>query len=157
MWSPLRPRNRRRSSISRPTPDARWAKRSWRKACRSAGKLCAIDYFLTDEEIWRFERVHGTARAYYKHGVCDDLLANPGEQDITAHVFLRPLKKLGEMAGLTTEPIITQAAFLTRILQQGAELPKGRVGQFKTLTHPEHLGERFKVFIQSRDHGSTNL
>jgi SAM-dependent MidA family methyltransferase len=115
-----------------------------------AGKLCAIDYFLEDHEVWRPERVNGTARAYYKHHISGDLLANPGEQDITSHVRLAPLLIRGTRTGLTTDPLITQATFLTRIIQQGAELPKGYVGQFKTLTHPEHLGERFRVFIQSR-------
>ena len=117
-----------------------------------AGKLCAIDYFMEDHEVWRPERLSGTARAYYKHRVSGDLLANPGEQDITSHVHVTPLGKSGENR-LTAEPLITQATFLTRIVQQGAELPKGYVGQFKTLTHPEHLGERFRVLIQSRDHG----
>ena len=131
----------------------------WRKAARSlsVGKLCAIDYFLADEELWRPERVRGTARAYRSHHVSSDLLANPGEQDITAHVCVTFLEAAGETEGLQTEPLMTQAAFLTRILQQGFELHKDRTGQFKTLTHPEHLGERFKVFIQSRSHGSTNL
>lgn len=128
------------------------ATRWWETASRSlrAGKLCAIDYFLTDDEMWRPERLNGTARAYRAHRVSSDLLANPGEQDITAHVFLRPLQKVGEMRGLTTEPVITQAVFLTRILQQGAELRPEYTGQFQTLTHPEHLGERFKAFVQSR-------
>ncbi|HKQ38542.1 MAG TPA: SAM-dependent methyltransferase [Verrucomicrobiae bacterium] len=114
------------------------------------GKLCAIDYFLEDHQVWRPERVNGTARAYRDHHVSNDLLADVGEQDITAHVHVTPLQKLAEKAGLTTEALITQAVFLTRILQQGAPLPEQYIGQFKTLTHPEHLGERFKVLIQSR-------
>lgn len=115
-----------------------------------AGKLCAIDYFLEDHEVWRPERVNGTARAYRDHRLSNDLLANVGDQDITAHVHVTPLQKLGEKAGLTGEPLITQATFLTRILQQGAPLRQESTRQFKTLTHPEHLGERFKVLIQSR-------
>lgn len=115
-----------------------------------AGKLCAIDYFLEDHELWRPERINGTARAYRDHRLSTDLLANAGEQDITAHVHITPLKRFGEKAGLTTELLITQAVFLTRILQQGAVLRGDGKGQFKTLMHPEHLGERFKVFIQGR-------
>jgi SAM-dependent MidA family methyltransferase len=131
----------------------------WIAAMRSlrVGKLVAIDYFLTDEEFWRPERSHGTARAYQKHHVSTDLLANPGHQDITAHVFLRPLQTLATRAGLTTEPVLTQAAFLTGILKQGADLRPAFRGQFQTLTHPEHLGQRFKVLIQSRDHCQPSL
>jgi SAM-dependent MidA family methyltransferase len=131
----------------------------WRKAAHSLrrGKLCAIDYFLTDDELWRPERVHGTARAYRDHQVSTDLLANPGEQDITAHVCVSFLQAAGEIEGLRSERLITQAAFLTRILQQGAHPRDSFSAQFKTLTHPEHLGEKFRVFIQSRDHGTSGL
>ena len=130
----------------------------WRTAAHAlgVGKLCAIDYFLEDRDVWRPERVNGTARAYREHRIADDLLANPGEQDITAHVHVTPLQKLGEMAGLNTETLMTQAGFLTRILQQDPCPWEGErhggpfAKQFKTLTHPEHLGERFKVLIQSR-------
>ena len=41
----------------------------WQTAAKSLqrGKLLAIDYFLTVDELLRPERVHGTARAYHAH------------------------------------------------------------------------------------------
>jgi SAM-dependent MidA family methyltransferase len=134
---------------------AKW----WLNAARvlRAGKLCAIDYFLTDDEVWRPERIHGTARAYRAHHVSNDLLANPGEQDITAHVHVTPLQKFGERRGLSSEPLITQATFLTRIFREGERPREPYTAQFKTLTHPDHLGERFRVLIQSRDHGTPGI
>ena len=122
----------------------------WQNAARAlqAGKLMAIDYFFTADELLRPERVHGTARAYRAHHATEDLLASPGEQDITAHVNVTPLQAVGEAQGLATYGLITQAAFLTPLFE-GRE----SIAQFKTLTHPEHLGHRFKVFVQSRSHG----
>ena len=138
----------------------------WQTAAKSLqrGKLLAIDYFLTVDELLRPERVHGTARAYHAHHASKDLLANPGEQDITAHVNVSQLQRTGEAEGLTTEPLLTQAAFLTAGFQKfwGARPPRAHrsgsdLSQFQTLAHPEHLGERFKVLIQSRDHGARSL
>jgi SAM-dependent MidA family methyltransferase len=128
----------------------------WQTAARSlrTGKLLAIDYFLTADELLRPERSRGTARAYRAHHACSNLLANPGEQDITAHVNVTRLQQIGEAEGLSTEPLLTQAAFLTRIFEKFKGAPPS---QLKTLIHPEHLGEKFKVFIQTRDHGTSRL
>lgn len=137
------------------TLDVNLAAAKWWIRARHAlrgGTLCALDYFLEDHEVWRPERINGTARAYRNHRVSDDLLADPGEQDITSHVHVTPLRGFGKEE-FTSEPIMTQAKFLTRILQQGARLGESFAAQFKTLTHPEHLGEKFKVLIQFRNYG----
>ena len=96
-------------------------------------------------------------RAYYRHRSSNDLLANPGEQDLTAHVNFTALRSAGESAGLKTEAFVTQMQFLTQVAQQtwkgkacfGEWTPKRR-SQFQTLTHPEHLGRPFRVLVQSR-------
>jgi len=86
----------------------------------------------------------------------NELLARPGEQDITAHVNFSSIKAAGEAAGLKTEIFTTQARFLTDIaakLWQDGNSPQWaekHKRQFQTLTHPEHLGERFRVLVQGR-------
>ena len=121
----------------------------------TAGKLIAIDYGFTDAEVFSPARTRGTLRAYRRHHVSDDLLADPGEQDLTAHVNFSALQKAGESAGLKTEIFSPQPRFLTRILERAlrqgavAELDAKRIRQFQTLTHPEHLGHAFSVLIQS--------
>ena len=98
----------------------------------------------------------GTLRAYFRHHVTDDLLANPGEQDLTAHVNFSAIQKAGEAAGLTTESFSTQPQFLTQILEKAVadksfgEWNAHRTRQFQTLTHPEHLGRAFRVLVQKR-------
>lgn len=130
----------------------------WREAAvvLARGKLLAIDYGFTAEEQFSPARVNGTLRAYHRHRVSDDLLAQPGEQDLTAHVNFSAIQKAGEEAGLKTGTFCTQPQFLTRILQKAvadksfAEWDARRARQFQTLTHPEHLGRAFRVLVQSR-------
>jgi len=130
----------------------------WREAAEilAHGKLLAIDYGHTADEIFSPGRTRGTLRAYFRHHVSDDLLASPGEQDLTAHVNFSAIQKAGEDAGLKTENFCTQPQFLTQILGNAVkeknfgEWNARRTRQFQTLTHPEHLGRAFRVLVQSR-------
>ena len=134
------------------------AEKWWCEAAEilAQGRLLTIDYGFTAEEQFSPARVNGTLRAYSKHHVTDDLLAHPGEQDLTAHVNFSAIQKTGEVAGLKTELFCTQPQFLTRVLQRVAKeksfanLQPKAVRQFQTLTHPEHLGRAFRVLVQSR-------
>jgi SAM-dependent MidA family methyltransferase len=131
----------------------------WRGAANAlaGGKLLTIDYGLAADELFSPSRPHGTLRAYFRHHATNDVLANPGEQDLTAHVNFSAIQSAGESCGMKTETFSTQAQFLTRIAEKIFKNPKsfGEWGakqnrQFQTLTHPEHLGRAFRVLIQSR-------
>lgn len=133
----------------------------WRLAAGSLhrGKLMAVDYGLTAEEFFLPARRNGTLRAFFRHHVAEDLLANPGEQDLTAHVNFSEIQRAGEKAGLKTDLFSTQSQFLAQILAKTeksktfGEWTPARGRQFQTLTHPEHLGRAFRVLIQSAGHG----
>jgi SAM-dependent MidA family methyltransferase len=121
------------------------------------GKLLAIDYGPGGEAWFRPEKPQGTLRAFARHQVCADLLARPGGQDLTADVNFSSLEEAGRKAGLRTEGRWRQAQFLTHILAQTRVRPETfepwsskSAREFQTLTHPEHLGERFQVLLQSR-------
>jgi SAM-dependent MidA family methyltransferase len=130
----------------------------WREAANvlEHGRLLTIDYGLTADELFSPSRPRGTLRAYFRHHTADDILANPGEQDITAHVNFSAIQTAGESAGLMTERFSTQAQFLTRTLDQAVkdksfgDWTASRTRQFQTLTHPEHLGRAFRVLVQKR-------
>jgi SAM-dependent MidA family methyltransferase len=129
----------------------------WREAAGhlERGKLLAIDYGLTADELFSPARTNGTLRAYFGHHLADDILANAGEQDLTAHVNFSAIQKVGEAAGLKTETFSAQTKFLTQILanlskEKSFELSARRKRQFQTLTHPEHLGRAFRILVQSR-------
>ena len=123
----------------------------------AAGKLLTIDYGYTRDEWLRPQNQNGTLRGYVGHRLADNPLANPGRQDLTAHIDFTGLRETGEAAGLRTDGLVSQAKFLTDIFAQTqagqgtfGEWTPERVRQFQTLTHPEHLGRAFRVLIQSR-------
>jgi SAM-dependent MidA family methyltransferase len=130
----------------------------WREAAQrlGQGRLLTIDYGFTTEETFSPSRCHGTVRAYSRHRVSDDLLADPGRQDLTAHVDFSALQAGGEALGLRTESFSTQAKFLTTILARAEAAgalgvwDRARTRQFQTLTHPEHFGRAFRVLVQGR-------
>jgi SAM-dependent MidA family methyltransferase len=131
----------------------------WRQAASvvRSGRLVAIDYGLSLDELVIPERSNGTLCAYRHHQLSPDVLADPGQQDLTAHINFSALQQCGESSGLKTEGLITQSQFLTSIATRiwNGELafeewtPK-HLRQFQTLTSPEHLGGTFRVLVQSR-------
>jgi SAM-dependent MidA family methyltransferase len=135
------------------------AAESWWRAAAGIlerGKLMTIDYGLTAGELFSPSRTRGTLRAYFRHHASDDLLANVGEQDLTAHINFSAIQAAGESVGLRTEMFSTQSQFLTRILEKASKdnslavWTPAQARQFQTLTHPEHLGRAFRVLVQSR-------
>ncbi len=134
----------------------------WRQAAAAlrAGRLLTFDYGLEAEEFFAPERKDGTLRAYHAHRLSVDLLAEPGEQDLTAQVNFTAIRDAGEGAGLVTESFVTQGQFLMSMVQKLAETPEAagwlvsRNRELQTLTHPEHLGSRFRVLTQSRGLGA---
>ena len=131
----------------------------WREAASvlRCGKLLTLDYGLTADEFFHPSRGQGTLRAYHRHRVSQNLLANLGEQDLTAHVNFTALQAAGEKVGLKTEAFVTQAKFLTGIAgkiwqapQSFGEWTAAHTRQFQTLTHPEHLGRSFRALLQAR-------
>ena len=127
----------------------------WRNAAAKleSGKLIAIDYGFTIEEFLRSGKTAGTLRAYHRHHATGNLLANVGEQDLTAHVNFDAIQSSGERCGLKTNALVSQAQFLTPLFERrfgnSPDLSAKAIRQFQTFTGPDHLG-RFKVLVQSR-------
>ena len=129
----------------------------WREAASRLGRgwLLTFDYGLAAEEFLVPNRATGTLRGYHRHRLTSDVLAHPGEQDLTAHVNFTAVTRAGEAAGLKTERLCSQTEFLTAIAnatwlahRSFGEWTPERVRQFQMLTHPEHLGRAFKVLVQ---------
>lgn len=131
----------------------------WGSAAKAlrAGRLLTFDYGLEFEEYTSSERKLGTLRGYRNHRMVDAMFDHPGEQDLTAHIDLTELRAVGEVAGLTSDPTVSQGRWLTRLLADLHEGPGSfpewtpkRLRQFQTLSHPDHLGEKFRVLSQRR-------
>ncbi len=120
------------------------------------GWMIACDYGLTSAELLRPERTRGTLRAYRDHRVSEDVLAEPGTQDLTAHVNFSAVASSGEARGLVTEALARQgeclARWVTEALSRGvfADWTPAQRRQFQTLVHPSHLGHTFRILVQSR-------
>jgi len=117
-----------------------------------AGLFLACDY----GKSWRetIEAVPaGTARAYYRHTQSNDLLARPGEQDLTCHVCWDWLAAALEQAGFASPTIESQEAFLVRhagsFIAANSAADAAKFSQRKLalmqLLHPAHLGQKFQV------------
>jgi len=137
---------------------SRAAEAWWSEAANTLGRgwLLTFDYGAEARDLFSPSRTLGTLRAYFRHHATRDLLANPGEQDLTAHVNFSAIRDAGEAAGLTTGFFGTQAGFLTQILAKSAGgtalggWDAKQTRQFQTLTHPEHLGRAFTVLAQGK-------
>lgn len=123
------------------------------------GCLLTFDYGFDAEEFLLPHRAQGTLRAYQRHRLSDRILDHPGLQDLTAHISFTGIREAGESHGLRTTFYGGQRQWLTQRMAEAltlsgkrfAQWTPGRVRQFQTLTHPEHLGRNFRVLEQERN------
>jgi SAM-dependent MidA family methyltransferase len=125
------------------------------RALRS-GYVLSIDYGYTRAEAVRFPR--GTLMSYRRHTAREDVLADPGEQDITAHVNFSALAERGEECGLRTDGFETLAQALIAAGEDefarslaaldAAEQLRRRL-QLKTLLFG--MGETFRILRQRKE------
>jgi SAM-dependent MidA family methyltransferase len=136
-----------------------------------AGYILTIDYGYTAEEIAAARRFpEGSLMAYQKHQATEDILTDPGNRDLTAHVNFTALVERGEELGLTASPLVTQMRFLMELGEKDnfnavlgesraaseapgdagnepEDSPKHRM-QLKTLLFG--MGETFQVLVQTK-------
>ncbi len=105
--------------------------------------MTSIDYGGLAAEIHgpRFSR--GTLLAYRQHRASEDVLADPGSSDLTAHVNFSELIDAGAHAGATAARLGTQGDFLTA-LGIGEHLPA--VQRRPSLSVADYTREREAVF-----------
>jgi SAM-dependent MidA family methyltransferase len=122
------------------------------------GYVLTIDYGYPASVYYADHRTGGTLTAYVKHHAVDDVLAEPGLRDLTAHVDFTALARAGEKAGLTTLGFVDQQRFLLGIAHDemsGAGGPEVSLQEslrsWNTLTHPEHLGATFYALVQAKN------
>ena len=80
------------------------------------GLIVTLDYGYPAQKLFHPRaRRFGTAAAYSSHRVHRDLLADPGEQDLTAHINFSDLERAGERQGAKTLFFDVLAKFLLSI------------------------------------------
>ena len=114
------------------------------------GLFVAFDYGKTWRELLEATPA-GTARAYHRHTQSNDLLARPGEQDLTCHVCWDWLVDALSKQGFAAPRVESQESFLirhaTEVLAATATAEAGRFSQRKLglLQLLHHLGQKFQV------------
>jgi SAM-dependent MidA family methyltransferase len=79
------------------------------------GFALTIDYGDTARRLYIRHRMRGTLAVYSQHQFGERPLAQPGAQDLTAHVNFSALIQTGRESGLRLAGLTTQAAFLTAL------------------------------------------
>jgi len=124
------------------------------------GLFLAFDYGKSWETL-ASDTPDGTARAYYQHTQSNDLLARPGEQDLTCHLCWDWLAASLREGGFAPARLESQEAFFvnhaaTRIeamMRADAAIASPRKRSLMQLLHPAHLGQKFEVLHAQRFHG----
>ena len=79
----------------------------------ASGFVITVDYGAEGSELYDSTlRPDGTLRAFSRHGFVDDVLAQPGEYDITATVNWTQVESVGERLGLRVVEFDSQDKFL---------------------------------------------
>jgi SAM-dependent MidA family methyltransferase len=135
------------------------------------GLIVTFDYGLPQTKLFRGRmRRFGTAAAYSRHRVSRDLLVNPGEQDLTAHINFDDLRLTGERQFFATRFFDIQAKFLLALGAAEHELlkPIGEVtvdnaeggiallearDDARRLILPDGIGADIRVLAQERGMG----
>lgn len=95
----------------------------------------------------------GTARAYVNHTQSNDLLARPGEQDLTCHICWDWLIDALGRKGFGATQVESQEAFFVRhagefiartIAAEATQFSQRKLSLLQLL-HPSHLGQKFQI------------
>jgi SAM-dependent MidA family methyltransferase len=126
-------------------------------AVLARGYALTLDYGFPASGYYADFRSHGTLTAYRAHRRSDDVLRDPGAQDITAHVEFTGLIDAAARAGLAPLGLLDQQHFLMGIAHaelSGSPAPSTGLAEnlraWQTLIHPSHLGTRFHALLQAK-------
>jgi SAM-dependent MidA family methyltransferase len=124
------------------------------------GFVILIDYGHAARELYSVTHSTGTLTTFSRHQSAGPeagvpaWLANPGEQDITAHVDFTGVRTAAESEGLKTIAFLDQTYFLLGLLQSS---PQSALRNLQTLITPGGLGSTMKVLVLGRNVGAPEL
>lgn len=97
-------------------------------------------------------RLHGTLAAYRQHRVHRDPFADPGEEDLTAHVDFTALREVGEQEGLTTLCFTRLAPWLVAcgLFDALAGAAPATLQDARRLLDGEGMGHDIRVLAQGK-------
>ncbi len=111
------------------------------------GAAFLIDYGFPEAEYYHPQRAMGTLVAHRAHRRDDDVLGEPGEKDLTAHVNFTGIALAAQDAGLDVIGYTGQGRFLLNAglieLARGADVREN--ANMLKLVNEHEMGELFKV------------
>jgi SAM-dependent MidA family methyltransferase len=125
------------------------------------GYLITVDYGAEAAELYSStDREHGTLRGFQRHAFIDDLLAAPGDIDLTSTINWTAIKSAGAQLGLDTLSFARQDQFLlaSGLLEQ-MELQSSNLSESASLRLrtaaremilPNGMAASFQVLVQKR-------
>jgi SAM-dependent MidA family methyltransferase len=127
-----------------------------------SGYLITVDYGAESCDLYDVAfRPQGTLRAFSGHGFVDDVLAQPGDYDITSSVNWTQVQRAGASLGLTTVEFAQQDRFLlnaglldqlTRAMSRAtSEADKLSLSAgAREMIMPGGMGSSYQVLVQKR-------
>jgi SAM-dependent MidA family methyltransferase len=127
-----------------------------------AGCLITVDYGADSEELYSSAVRHqGTLRSFYNHRIAENILARPGEQDLTTTIDWTFVKRTGEALGFETMEFDRQdkfllAAGLLNQLEVEAQASKSEADNLRLSTAaremilPDGMAAHFQVLVQKK-------
>ncbi|OIR18607.1 hypothetical protein GALL_09440 [mine drainage metagenome] len=117
-----------------------------------SGLFLAFDYGKSLAEL-AHETPAGTVRAYHRHRQVTDLLAQPGQQDLTCHLCWDWIADALEGASFLKPSLESQETFFVKHagahiaaeIEREARGASPRKLALVQLLHPAHLGRKFQV------------
>ena len=128
-----------------------------------SGYVVIIDYGHEAVDLYSERRYAGTLVGYRRHQLVVDLLANPGEQDLTSHLDFTSLARDARKHGFAAAPLTSQRNFLVSMglahmiaafaepregMEEGERL--SRRFALHALMSPSGMGSTFKVLVLAR-------
>ncbi|HKC65492.1 MAG TPA: SAM-dependent methyltransferase [Pyrinomonadaceae bacterium] len=91
-----------------------WMKRAAKVFER--GYMIVVDYGAEASDLYSAQhRLEGTLRAFHRHSFADNVLARPGQQDLTTTIDWTNVRRIAEESGLQTQSFERQDKFLLRV------------------------------------------
>jgi SAM-dependent MidA family methyltransferase len=128
----------------------------------ATGFIVTVDYGAEASELFDpVARPKGTLRSFTRHQMTDDVLADPGGQDLTATVNWTAVRLLGERLGLATVQLERQDRFLLAAgaleelellvseAQSESERVRLRTGA-REMILPNGMAASFQVLVQRK-------
>ena len=128
-----------------------------------AGYLITVDYGANAEELYSSAVRHqGTLRSFYNHQIVENILARPGEQDLTTTIDWTFVKRTGETLGFETVEFDRQDKFLIaagllnqlEVEAQGSESEADKLRlstAAREMILPDGMAAHFQVLVQKKE------